>query len=79
MLCSVDLSVSAIRFSRAAIRLFAMSKCGLAGGTVPFEAAVRLPRFPLALAVLDRLSSWREAAALGLLPRGVRVDLWAVG
>ena len=68
-----------MRFSRAAIRLFAMSKCGLAVGTVPFEAAERLPRFPLALAVPDRLSSWRGAAALGLLPRGVRVEFWAVG
>ena len=68
-----------MRFSRAAILLFAASKCGLAGGTVPFEAAARLPRFPLAPAVLDRLSSWREAAAVGLLPRGERVEFWAIG
>ena len=71
--------MSALRFSRAAILLFAKSKCGLAGGTVPFEAAVRLPRFPLALAVLDRLSSWHEAAAVGLLSRGERVEFWAIG
>ena len=68
-----------MRISREAILLFAASKCGLAGGTLPFEAAVRLHRFPLAPAVLDRFSSWREAAAVGLLPREERVDFWAIG
>ena len=71
--------MSAIRFSRTAIRFFARSKCGLAVGTVPFKTAGGPPCFPLALAVLDRLSSWRGAAAEGLLPWGERVDLWAVG